>query len=162
MNATKLVLIAMAVIITVVTISYTIIVTTTGDSMFKQEIAISNDVLNDIQKEYTNLDDKIVSGAELKITIRSTYDDLYWKVLTNVSKQSAMNNDVSLDDLYLEGKENINMMMDSVNQAEDNYIADDGEFVLELVDVSRDVKELDYDNDGIIDEILPIIIARQV
>ena len=162
MNATKLVLIAMAVIITVVTISYTIIVTTTGDSMFKQEIAISNDVLNDIQKEYTNLDDKIVSGAELKITIRSTYDDLYWKVLTNVSKQSAMNNDVSLDDLYLEGKENINMMMDSVNQAEDNYIADDGEFVLELVDVSRDVKELDYDNDGIIDESLPIIIARQV
>lgn len=121
MGATKIIIIAAAVLTLVILIGLLFNVNNQGTSKFKEGQADVQEILADVSDEYGYLDNSDMTGSELKETYKDTKSDLYWKIRT-----SAMQRDI-----WCEGS-SISSDMINAERSSEYYINPDATFKCSL------------------------------
>lgn len=87
MGATKIIIIAAAVLTLVILIGLLFNVNNQGTSKFKEGQADVQEILADVSDEYGYLDNSDMTGSELKETYKDTKADLYWRIQTGAMQK---------------------------------------------------------------------------
>lgn len=114
MKSTRLILIAVSLLTTVVLISATLFLwengKDVGDTASSQIAALESDMTD----SYKYLDGVILTGSELKTYYWDTHNDVVWSITTNATKETGGT---------------FNVIDPRLNTTSPEYIADDGKFL---------------------------------